>query len=388
MSRSLSLLAALALMAVAAPGRAAAPAPAASVEVFDGVNIYSLPTAHGKVRVILPDDMMAGDTISGTVVLEPAGRDPAEKRANADTLNGYVVDAGAGQARRGSGLLKFVVPAASGGALGLILRDRAGHPVGQIDAPLLVQLPSSPDVRLPVYAQAGRPLEIQGPFDGNADNTSVSVGGQEQPVLAESPRATVAVAPPAPSGPSDISVREGGRTTSGPLHNLRLELSAPKTTLLKGESTELTVQVHGLQGLAQTVPVSLVASPSIALGGGNAQSIAIQPGAASPEGDFRVTRTVRARAPGPFEITGLLRQQQAAPRRDSLFPDALDMNGVDNAKELLSLISSMSDEDQRAILQATLKALKARRDGSDKASTRKWLQDKIDIVEKAIASLG
>ena len=45
-------------------------------------------TNLGKIVVNLPDDMAAGDTISATVVTEPAGRNDKEKQRNAAELNG------------------------------------------------------------------------------------------------------------------------------------------------------------------------------------------------------------------------------------------------------------------------------------------------------------
>ena len=41
----------------------------ASVVTANGLHSASFDTIHGKVIVNLPDDMMAGDTISGTVVV-------------------------------------------------------------------------------------------------------------------------------------------------------------------------------------------------------------------------------------------------------------------------------------------------------------------------------
>lgn len=44
-----------------------------SVVTASGLHKASFETIYGKVIVSLPDDIRAGDTISGTIVVEPKG---------------------------------------------------------------------------------------------------------------------------------------------------------------------------------------------------------------------------------------------------------------------------------------------------------------------------
>ncbi len=62
-----------------------------TVTKMGGLNTAVFETPHGKLKVNLPDDAAGGDTISGTVVAEPAGNTPEEKAQNEDELVGYVV---------------------------------------------------------------------------------------------------------------------------------------------------------------------------------------------------------------------------------------------------------------------------------------------------------
>jgi len=57
-----------------------------------GVRTTTINTPSGKLTVNMPDDTALGDTISGTVVAEPAGETVEERQANMDTLDGYVFD--------------------------------------------------------------------------------------------------------------------------------------------------------------------------------------------------------------------------------------------------------------------------------------------------------
>src|SRR5712691_960765 len=64
----------------------------ANVKTADGLTVVTFTVDRGKIIVYLPDDMRAGDTISGTVLAEPKGSTPDEKAKNQTELQGYVVD--------------------------------------------------------------------------------------------------------------------------------------------------------------------------------------------------------------------------------------------------------------------------------------------------------
>jgi hypothetical protein len=64
----------------------------ASVHQTNGLLVSTFDSAYGQVRVNLPGDMRAGDTISGTVVAEPRGNTEEERSENLAELRGYVVE--------------------------------------------------------------------------------------------------------------------------------------------------------------------------------------------------------------------------------------------------------------------------------------------------------
>lgn len=211
-------------------------------EVRSGLRVTTFAAPQGKIRVYLPDDIAAGDTISGTVFAEPSGKTEEERKKNGDTLNGYVVDVAGSSAKPGQ-VLKFLVPI---GACVLSLGRQSHNVPVRTTAP-----PPHPQFLLPNLAQAGRPLEIQGPFDGSMENTTAMLGGTPAAVLAESPRACVLNNPLMEPGPQTCEIHEGSKTASGPFQNLGLRLSAPKTNLMRGEKTNVTIAVVGLSGLSQ-----------------------------------------------------------------------------------------------------------------------------------------
>ena len=57
--------------------------PSAQTKPEGGIyTVATFETRQGTVRVNLPGDMAAGDTISGTVIAEPAGKSDKDKQRN------------------------------------------------------------------------------------------------------------------------------------------------------------------------------------------------------------------------------------------------------------------------------------------------------------------
>jgi hypothetical protein len=223
------------------------------------VTTFDLP--QGKVTVYLPDDMMAGDTIGGTVVATPSGTGSAAER-NGAVLNGYVVEL-QGQGPRGSGGNPTWTLPAGINAVEIVLRSSDGRTQGN----------SSCWVRTAEYADSpaefscdpivsgGSPVQVRGPFDGDLSNTSAMSGSTGLVPVAESPRSCVFAGVPGGTGPATIDVKEGGQNSVVHTRVVRVSLSASKTTLLRGERASLTLQVSGLEGLAESefpVPIEVV----------------------------------------------------------------------------------------------------------------------------------
>jgi len=293
------------------------------VETAFGLHTATFPTPHGVVRVNLPDDLTAGDTISGTVFEEPAGTSETERTRNEDELSGYVVELEKQPSPVDKEQPRWTVPAAVAAAVvPLVLRDKQGREVGRVSVPLqgTTALPAAPakpssgEFELPTVAQAGKPVEVRGPFDGRAAETAVTVAGRAARVLAESPRKAVVQTPPGAVGAVDIEVSKGGRKARCTFRSLGVRLSAPKTSLLKGEQTTMTVAVSGLAGIKD--PVSLVLTnrtpTAVSLGGGDRQELSIPTSAVAADGTFVGTRTLTGLRSGGFSVNAAVRDAATA----------------------------------------------------------------------------
>jgi hypothetical protein len=135
-------------------------------------------------------------------------------------------------------------------------------------------------------------------FEKNTENVSAGFG-----LLTESPREAVFSSPEQVTGPMQITLHEGDTQTTGNYRNVGVNLTAPKTSLLKGESTELHVEVSGLQGLTQPVPLTLESHGVITMVGGNYQPLVIQPSQVGADGRYSTTRGITGVQAGGWGAT-------------------------------------------------------------------------------------
>jgi len=318
-----------------------------TVETANGLTVVTFALDPGTIIVNLPDDMRAGDTISGTVVAEPKGQTPEERARNMTVLSGYVVEVQPPKNRDGTSNPKVTITAQVTAAPGPFtftlppssqpnfqryeltasIKTDLGRlvfgtdiPVDEISERSLSSLrPHSVEnhiYQLPTIGQQGQPIVITGPFDGNSSNTmfkwcinltpacgrNPSTGGVIAP-LAESPRKLVFAAPINVTGPIEVQLKEGNTETKGTYRNVGVNLTAPKTSLMKGESTELHVEVNGLQGITQPIPLHLTKGGVVTMQGGGVQTIRIPPSDVNANGTYTTTRTITGVQAGVWNAT-------------------------------------------------------------------------------------
>ena len=326
-----------------------------AVTATNGLKTISFNTDSGRVIVNLPDDMRAGDTISGTVKADPKGQTPEERTKNMAVLTGCVIEIEPPKKPDGTSNPKvtaqvtaalspftFTLPpsgppappltsvsSGSSGGLGITLTNTSGSfstgstqtvPIEIVSLSLQSVAPLTV-FQLPTIGQQGRPVEISGPFQVNGGTTlmygppGASVQDFEKNTenlsggfglinpIAQSPRKCVFEAPPNVTGPIELYLKEGNIQTKGEYRNVGVNLTAPKTSLLKGESTDLHVEVTGLQGLTQPVPLTLESHGVITMVGGMYQQLTIQPSQVGADGRYSTTRGVTGVQAGVWGTT-------------------------------------------------------------------------------------
>jgi len=138
-------------------------------------------------------------------------------------------------------------------------------------------------------------------FEKNTENVSGGFGLINP--IAKSPRKCVFEAPTNVRGPIELYLKEGNIQTKGEYRNVGVNLSAPKTSLLRGERTTLTVQVSGLEGINEPVPLTLECKGVITMEGGTYQPLVIRPSQVGADGRYSTTRGITGVQTGVWGAT-------------------------------------------------------------------------------------
>jgi len=288
------------------PQGAATTAEQGKLQSANGLRTAEFTLPQGKISVYLPEDIRAGDTITGTVVAEPSGANDAQKTANRGILEGYVVELNGPPSKSSGSQRTWPLHALSqycGATLTLRAQDRAAisAPPIRVEPPSLVP-PGVP--RLPGNAVLGRPISVSGPFDGDSANTSLKVGGQLASPLAESPRQAI-FGPVSALGTQPIALSEKGQTTTGECTFVTFNLTIGDAVIRTGQSTQATVRVGGLLGRKDPLTCFLFNhDPSIVrLEGGDVVPLTIQPRELGEDGSYRKNIRVTATGVGIYRLS-------------------------------------------------------------------------------------
>jgi hypothetical protein len=214
------------------------------------LRLITFKTDAGQVDLLLPRELTAGDTISGTLLRTPSGKSDEERGRNGEALAGLRVElaslpptrqdllaAAAAEPNQkqaeDSQRLVWTLPASlPSTAVTAVLRDAGGQEIGQaavslvpprdvsnLPAPRIQQALDARGARersfiLPPSGKQGAMLSIRGRFDGDAANTTIAIGEQNALVLAESPRLAVVQTPSKALGKTKVTLQEGVGTAA------------------------------------------------------------------------------------------------------------------------------------------------------------------------------
>ncbi|NOT51584.1 MAG: hypothetical protein HOP10_09930 [Chitinophagaceae bacterium] len=280
----------------------------------DRLIIQTFDTKEGKITVYLPP-LSPGAVVSGTVYLEPGGRLSKDSSRNLTVLQSYHLSLGELNIPLQRGSFQLQLPATSGnGTTVLQLKNSTGETVktGQLSITNAYIVKNS--FTIPPYAVSGDAATITGSFDGNISNTSVMINGEKTELLAESTSQLFFKSPEKFTGKVTIECKEKGTTQTSPVNILKLDLTADKTNLRRGEKTLVHIKISGLEGLEEKIPVTITnTSPSvITLEGGNTHQITIVPKTDAPSGIFEITRNIQSLKNGSFSVSVTINPYSAA----------------------------------------------------------------------------
>ena len=207
------------------------PAPSLSDNAAKGVLVVEFKTKAGLVKVFLPDDISAGDTVSASIALSPGGVTREAMDRNLGILNSYTIETSFFKVPASHKSIKINVPRNSAGTeMKFTLRDASMKTLHSASVPIKrsssaqggPETPSPYDYQCPLIGQAGRIVEIKGPFDGDFATTDFKIGSKKAYVLAESPRKLVFESPADIVGSVEVVLVERGVVVKRPFTCLQV----------------------------------------------------------------------------------------------------------------------------------------------------------------------
>jgi len=224
------------------------------------VRTISVSTISGEViDVKVPNIIRPGDNITGSIVT----------KSQSSTLQGAVVDVENKKTDVKDKIFSFIVPAGLA-SIPFLLKDKNGSTIGMTEIPVnapniptpsgnnritpsQIQMPPqhSPGSFAPLnYCQPGQPLTINGFFDGNASNTTVSINNIPCEIITESNYGSFAQIPGnLPAGKASLTILEGGVTQTMAIQVITTNLTTNKTVMQKNRKATVTATVNGLENL-------------------------------------------------------------------------------------------------------------------------------------------
>ena len=220
--------------------------PQATATIKEEVGFYRavFTSAKGTITVILPSDIAQGDTISGTYFPDAKTKDLTDIQIDLGAAHGPPGEI-ANNPRR-----KWDIPSDAGPRLSLTVWTPDGTSFGTTYVNVAAKKPRATVFNFPNFARTGAANVISGPFDGDAENTSIKAAGVACAVVAESPRNAVMLIPSSMKlGVSTVELSEPNQKAEGPTRMVSVLISSPKATLARNEITSVTIKVDGLMGV-------------------------------------------------------------------------------------------------------------------------------------------
>jgi hypothetical protein len=270
----------------------------ASVKTPNGLHTIVF-TTPGKdtLEVYLPNRLSAGSGFTATMKLLPRAG------ATIDTLKNYSIQIGGQRLQLSDGKFDIRLPGQTNETTSLRLVDKNGNQLAGVELPVFHGITPPLSTSVPGSGTFGNLVEITCPCAGNLGmNDYLKIGGEEMPLLASSPGSIVALNKYTTPGMTQVEVNTGGVVTTREFRNLTLKVTADKLQLLKGETTIVHIVVAGLENLKAPAKMTIKASGVVTMGGGNLQTIAIDPAAVKADGTYTTAQTLVADSAGTFGV--------------------------------------------------------------------------------------
>jgi hypothetical protein len=214
-------------------------------------------TEDGTMTLTLPSDLVAGETVTGTII--PSRSGSTGQYQYRFELNGQFAAVGPDPSAPWKGAtFHWKIPTAGDGVNVITVRDWHFDTRGYVALPIMIKAPVQPEADeskryvLPKVIQTGEPFPVLGHFDG-AQHIKIKLGGQSLEPVAVSPRRAVFVCPENIDGVFNYELQAGAEKESGSMRAVSVELHPGKKKTKNQRS--VIARFSGLSDLQYDIPI-------------------------------------------------------------------------------------------------------------------------------------
>jgi hypothetical protein len=272
--------------------------------------VLSMP--QGEIDVYLPRHLVAGSKISGSLFAAPAGQDINEQRTNQQWLDTCTVNLGDQKLHPHSSMFSADL-AKDGDNLPITVQDPSGAELSAIRVKFSINPPADrSDFSVQPLVQAGMPLAVFGPFDGDRNTTYADFGKRAVGILAEGPGECYITSPWDHNGVSILHISKNGQKFDQKVSVVSFTFMTPAKATRSGGHISVGVEVDGLQdadpGIFPVVAQLNIDHPNVMrFEGPNADTFQLAINQADIEkGHVLKTVPIKARSKGTYVVTGTI----------------------------------------------------------------------------------
>lgn len=281
----------------------------------DGLWSVTFTTPEGRVWLYLPARLLPGDTVSGTIEVEPFGEGEAVQR-NFEALRAYSLRFDDEEISARGKSVRWRLPESQASSR-VELVDGAGQKVAEAFAnfvledstprQLAAEFKAGHAFAVPALAQRGRTILVHGPFDGDFATTRLVLAGKPAEMIAESSELLVVRNPAQALGRVKGVLVEKGQRQRLALNNFDIRIETPKGVARPGASMPVAFSVEGLKGIDREYPLVIynrnqgVAEFKEAIGESQISRM-IGPKALGTDGAFRTEIPFTVKSDGELEV--------------------------------------------------------------------------------------
>ena len=269
-------------------------------KIFSGITTEEVPVNDGRFTVTRTVYFPRGQTVSGTVVVEPESEKTGKQKKQLENLGNYVLKI-AGQTIPTGGIFKVALPDEE------VVSFEIFFPGGELAREIEMKLyePIIPlKLKMPEVIRQNYQEKITGDFSGDISEATVLLGEKPAKVIAGNESELFFRTENIEPGKQQLTLDYGDVTATDSVNLVDYSLEAGKLHLNRGETTFIDVRIEGMERIQESLVLEVKnqSEAAISLEGGNRQSIVINPDEVAESGVWKRRFDIQSIARGSFSV--------------------------------------------------------------------------------------